>query len=228
MIHIYTTWHEAETYQRHKVSVYCEAVRLDRCILYAGVFIVSCTMLRARLCHRTKSAAGKFKEVQLINFIMIAFGVQALLSKQCPNMCWDPAPPSRKTSSDNQPFFPPLSWTLPHALCPPPFPSLWLVPSQSHDEKLPLSFRFLSASLSLRLRQCLNVNEFCISDIIHSSHLSLSLEVRDSFDHFKARSGDRLRRGFDPLSAARRFAKSIAANEDINKWKPQFKLNKLR
>lgn len=107
MIHIYTTWHDAETYQRHKVSVYCEAVRLDRRILYAGVFIVSCTMLRARLCHRTKSAAGKFKEVQLINFIMIAFGVQALLSKQCPNMCWDPAPPSRKTSSDNQPFFPP-------------------------------------------------------------------------------------------------------------------------
>lgn len=50
-----------------------------------------------------------------------------------------------------------------------------------------------------------------------SSYLSLLLEVRDSFDHFKARSEDRLRRGFDPLSAARRFTPSMAANEDINK-----------
>lgn len=79
------------------------------------------------------------------------------------------------------------------------------------------SFLFHSGSShSPRLRQCLNVNEFCISDIIHplTSHSPYG-----SFDNFKAKSGDRLRRDSDPLSAARRFAKSIAANEGSDKQK---------
>lgn len=65
----------------------------------------------------------------------------------------------------------------------------------------------------------------CISDIIHplTSHSPYG-----SFDHFKARSGDTLRRGSNLLSAARRFAKSIVANEGFSKRKPQYKLNKLR
>lgn len=184
-------------------------------------------MLRARLCHCTKSAAGKFKEVQLINFIMIAFGVQALLSKQCPNMCWEPAPPSRKNSPDNQPFFPLLINTSPRSLSSSFSQSLTRFQPKPRWEAS--SFIQVPLCLSLATSQAVLKREWvCISDIIHSPYLSLLLEVRDSFDHFKARSGDTLCRGFDPLSAARRFAKSIAANEDINKWKPQFKLNKLR
>lgn len=78
-------------------------------------------------------------------------------------------------------------------LCLPPSPRLLLDFRQRRDETLPLSFRFLSASHSPRLRQCLNVNESASP----TSFILLPLtqerergEVRDSFDHFKARSGD--------------------------------------
>lgn len=80
-----------------------------------------------------------------------------------------------------------------------------------HNEKLPVSFRFHLFFAS----RCLNVNEW-------ASPFSVLLEVRDSFE--REWRFCRLHR----ISAARHLAKSIAANEELTEWKPQFTLNNVQ
>lgn len=148
--------------------------------------------------------------------------MSALLSKQWPNMCWKPKPPSHKKIPQIivllffHKHFPALSVLL-----------LFQVSYSISAGTGMRSFLFHSGcSLPLILHVSVFKCEWvCISDIIHplTSHSPYG-----SFDHFKARSGDRLHRGSNLLSAARRFAKSIVANEGFNKRKPQYKLNKLR
>lgn len=103
-----------------------------------------------------------------------------------------------------------------------PFSSSLLDFSRRLDEKLPLSFRFLSASYSPCLRQCLNVNEFASL----TSFILLPLTHRTALLIISKPGVEP--GGSNPLSTARRFAKSIAANEGLDKRKPQYKLNKLR
>lgn len=134
-------------------------------------------------------------------------------------MCWKPAPPSHKNYSKKHSLFLSLN-TSPRCL--PLIPSLLLDFSRCLDEKLPLSFRFISASHSPCLRQCLNVNEFASL----TSFILLPLTHRTALLIISKPGVEP--GGSNPLSTARRFAKSIAANEGLDKRKPQYKLNKLR
>lgn len=71
---------------------------------------------------------------------------------------------------------------------------------------------------------CLGVWMWMSEHLPHhsSSHLSVLLEVRDSFERewrFCC---------LHRISAARRLTKSIAANEELTEWKPQFTLNNVQ
>lgn len=140
-------------------------------------------------------------------------------------ICWKPALHLLKNSSNNC-FFPSLNTSSVSLLffffswqsltCFQPMP--WWETSSFIQIAL-------SASYSLCLRQCLNVNEFASLTsliLLPLTHRTALLIISKPGVEPGVEPP-----GSDPLSAARRFAKSIAANEGLDKRKPQYKLNKL-
>lgn len=155
---------------------------------------------------------------QFVNLIIIAFGgviiVKTMSKHVLETRASIPQEKKKKKSANNCLFF--LPWTLPSALCLAllPRPPWW---ETSSFIQVPLCLSFSSSQAVFKCEWGLRLWH-------HStSYLSLTVQLFWSFQ-----SQEWSQEAPIPLSTARRFAKSIAANESLDKQKPQYKLNKLR